>query len=231
MPDFIPRRDANFASWSKTLSNQVSADFAELGVPESLALELAEQTTQFVDAYRLATSGATAGRLSTLVKNQDRQRLEGTIRAVARLIRANPNTTAETLAQLQLEPAGRGGALSDAPPEQPNLNIERIDGRIVHIKLTEWGNGARRRPAGVPGATIFYHIGEDLPLNQTGWTWYRNTGATRLAVRFPVVPPGTRVWLSACWFNTRFDPGPWSTPMTCHLGSGGVQPASAGKAS
>jgi hypothetical protein len=227
MPDFIPRRDAKLANWARTLSNKVSTDFAELGVPESLALELAEQTTQFVDAYRLATSGATAGRVSTLVKNQDRERLESTIRVVARLVRANPTTTAETLAHLQLEPSGRGGALSDAPPEQPNLHIERIDGRIVHIKLTEWGTGTRRRPAGVPGATVFYHIGDDLPKSQTGWTWYCNTGATRLAVQFPVVPPGTQVWLSACWFNTRFDPGPWSLPRQCHLGGGGTQPASA----
>jgi hypothetical protein len=72
----------------------------------------------------------------------------------------------------------------------------------------------------VLGATILRHDGPTAPATLTGWTWHCNTGLTRLAIKFPPLPPGTQVWLTACWFNTRFDQGPFSNPRHTHLGYG-----------
>ena len=87
--------------------------------------------------------------------------------------------------------------------------------------------GLRAAPPGRSGSNNLSPRWPTAPATLTCWTWHCNTGLTRLAIKFPHLPPGTQVWLTACWFNTRFDPGPWSLPMTCHVGGGGTQSASA----
>jgi hypothetical protein len=73
----------------------------------------------------------------------------------------------------------------------------------------------------VQGATVLYHVGEMPSDDPSQWIFGRNVSRTHFALDIPVpVPAGSKVWLTAFWFNARKESSPGSTPMSTRISDG-----------
>ena len=114
------------------------------------------------------------------------------------------------------------------PANAPDLNIVSTIGQKVTYTLRDPGNPNKRgKPDGVGGASIFYFVGDVHPATLSGWESWGNVGETNGTLIFnaATVPPGSKVWLAAAWFNTRNQAGPVSDPRDVYLPGGVTQAA------
>ena len=82
-------------------------------------------------------------------------------------------------------------------------------------------NPPRKNPNLLWGATVFSHVGETAPTTENDWTYEGNTSKTTLTVQFPqALPPGTKVWFTAVWYNRKAETGPPAAAVTCNLPGG-----------
>ena len=98
--------------------------------------------------------------------------------------------------------------------------------RTIRIRLHNETVLRRKKPEGVKGATVFYHVGETAPEQLSAWTFHESTTKTILNVDLPAsVEPGSKVWFTSFWFNPRSQSGPDCTPMSTFLQFGGLSMA------
>src|SRR5438477_402593 len=95
--------------------------------------------------------------------------------------------------------------------------IERQNGAFLAqaesftVRLRDQESPHRRaRPRHVSGAEVFYAVAEHAPARFEDWRRGGLTMSAKATVRLPLLPPGTKVWLSARWFNGRGESGPAS---------------------
>ena len=95
------------------------------------------------------------------------------------------------------------------PTEVPELDVLSVAGRTVRIRLHNENTLSVRKPAGVKGATIFSFVGEDAPEDISLWKFEMSTAKTTVDITFPItVEAGSKVWLTAFWFNPKLQSGP-----------------------
>jgi hypothetical protein len=103
------------------------------------------------------------------------------------------------------------------PEHAPELAISAVIGRRVELKLIDAESGDRRgKPEGVFGATIFYCVADHEPpeaLDQ--WTLFATVTRPYVDLDIPTaIAAGSKVWLTACWINTKAQPGPISAAVS-----------------
>src|SRR5690606_26227668 len=111
------------------------------------------------------------------------------------------------------------------PATAPVVTIVSTLGRIVRIRLRDSVDAVSRgRPHGVAGATVLAYVGEEAPASPMEWSFLFNTSETIVDVEFSAsVPPGSRVWLTAFWYNPRSQSGPAAAPVSARIGDGLAQ--------
>jgi hypothetical protein len=114
-----------------------------------------------------------------------------------------------------------------APGMAPQINIVKRDQNTVTVKFTDPTDPTRRgRPPGVDGIAIFSHVGEVAPTTNDGWKFEGNATRMKIDVVFPAsVAPGSKVWLTAFFFNPRAMSGPAATPVSTYLPGGAAMAA------
>ena len=98
----------------------------------------------------------------------------------------------------------------------------------VSIRLSDTTSDAKRgKPLGVAGASVFSWTGTGpAPSDIADWKFETNTGKTMLEVSFPsTLMAGSKVWLTAFWFNGRKESGPACAAISVNLPGGGVSQA------
>jgi hypothetical protein len=97
----------------------------------------------------------------------------------------------------------------------------------VSLKLHDSTSGAKRgKPPGVSGASVFSFVGAVAPSDMGSWKFEGSTGKTKVDVSFDNSnAPGTKVWLTAFWFNGRKQSGPACAPVATNLQGGSVSMA------
>ena len=97
--------------------------------------------------------------------------------------------------------------------------MSRVVDRTVTLNIQPAEESTR--PAGVIGTLLFYHVGTTAPAGINGWTLVANTG--RSSVQVPMsaeYAPGTQVWFTGMYYNSRKDSGPLADPVNAFLGGG-----------
>ena len=57
---------------------------------------------------------------------------------------------------------------------------------------------------------IFSFVGDKAPLDIRAWAFERHATRKKVEITVPsIVPPGAKVWFTACWLNTRLERGPY----------------------
>lgn len=216
---FIPSTDNGLRAFGLNFSTRISAD------PESFGLS-SDHAAQFSAAFEAFSSSLAActpaHRSKTLVmrKNQDRENLKIILRSLAGMVKSTLTVSASQKALLGLSvPSAR---VTVPPPQtKPVLKVVGVQGHTVKIRLHDLEVPRRGKPRGVSGATIFTFIGDEPPTNINDWDYRGSTTRASAEITFKSsIPPFTKVWLAACWFNTKAETGPTSDPVVTHLSYG-----------
>ena len=114
---------------------------------------------------------------------------------------------------------GGRGLLAPAPTSPPELSVLGVEGSTVTLRLRDRGAPDNKgKPRSCAGAAIFAHIGQEPPSEGGAWVFCRNTTRAVAQVTFHEYhPPGTQVWFTACWYNTRAVNGPQSSAISTYL--------------
>jgi hypothetical protein len=236
--DFYPRREADVLSWTNNFREQIgAAPPGSLGLTDEQARHYSDTQTAFAAAYRAANDPGTRTPVAVRVKNGLLRTLEKETRQLAAIIRAYPGAgvtgmgiSDEMLGTLGLVVKSKPRKRVSRPMRAPLLYVNDVDGRTVKLRLHDADSMRKGRPRDVSGAVVFAFVG-DLPPpvpgagnvgGVDGWQFVRNVTRTKLNVTLHAdVPPGTKVWFIAAWFNWRQERGPMCMPVYTHIGYGG----------
>ena len=217
---FLPNGDGELLSWSRVFRDKILASGGSMGIP----LERAERYAALHDAFAAAMEviGDPARRtiISTSEKNQARTTLKTDARLLARVIDGQATVTAADKIGLGLtvrQQAQRAAPLEEAPL----VVVMGVRNHTVSLQLQN-AVSSRGRPREAVGATVFYCVSDETPW-PGDWQYCGNFGRTNINITFPeTLAPGTKVWITAEWMNSRLEPGPRAAGVSTNLQGGGV---------
>lgn len=146
-------------------------------------------------------------------------------RKIVGIIQDQPTTTNQMRAALGI--TIREPSVTPVPPptRAPQLDVTAVTGWTVKLRVHD-GSGNRRKPDGVQGANIFSFIGDQPPTELAAWKFEGGISKTTGTVEFDhTLAPGTKVYLTAFWFNPRLQSGPACTPVPTQINYGGLSQA------
>jgi hypothetical protein len=225
--DFIPGRQAELLTWSGNFSAHLSADPAGCGVSLQQAADYALLHENFAALFQQCASPANRTPAGVVGKNLSKQKLIDAARALARLIHATASVSAERKSELGLAVRNPDPTPIARPDRAPAIDIVSVQGRTVSLRLHDSLPTTRRgKPAGIAGTALFSFVGPNPPADPQRWHFELNTGRMSATITFdPALPPGTPIWLIACWFNPRQQRGPLGHAVNTFLAGGGSMAA------
>jgi hypothetical protein len=225
----LPTSDSRLLQWSLNFKTLIGATPAAFGLTPALAASYAALHDAYTTA--LAASDPTnRSRSTTATKNEARTTLRTNARLLMNMIAGTAGVTESQKVELGFALRGAASAIP-APTAPPSLQILLVTAWTVKLKLRDSQSSANRgKPPGVSGASLFVWFGgnaeQDPPTDLSDWKFQGNTGRTLIDINFPsTLPPGSKVWIAAFWFNGRKQGGPLTTPVGVHLQGGSVSVA------
>jgi hypothetical protein len=219
MPYSIPRTDPGILMWAQNVYSVASPNPQAYGLNNDVlaAFEMA------IAQYRSALAACDPGQRSmssVAAKNAARAVLN---RCLICLVEGSGVVTRTQKIELGIRDRSVRTPIP-RPATSPTMRILRVDKWTVDVKLSDATNsGKRGKPDGTVGAAVFSHVGPTPPTELDAWRFEGNVGRVKFAIPFPAtLPPGTRVWLAAQWFNNRKQAGPVCDPVATHLQGGSV---------
>ena len=223
MPDFLPRREADFLTWSQTLRDCLLAAPGDYEVPLEWAAAYAQAHNAYAEAFARASSNDTGSTSSVIHKNDCLKAVRSEARRICGHVRARPGVSDALKVGLGLKLNRRPGPRIARPARAPLVQILSIRGRIVRFQLVDPASPSRRgKPRGVAAARLLYSPDEAPPASSGDWKVATDVSRPRFDYTFPVdLAPGARVWLTACWSNPRMETGPLAAPVPLHIAHAG----------
>jgi hypothetical protein len=208
--DYIPKRDAEFRDWSRSFSEQINANPEQFGLTPLLASEYAALN----DAYAAALEAAfDRARPAIETKKTARKAAEKEARRLVRIIQVHPSTTNTMRAELRITVPDPELTPVAQPREMPLMIIVGVVGPTVRLRFRGMTEARRGKPEGVSGVTVLSYVGDEPPADPMQWAFHGSTSRLTYDATFHNVEAGTRVWLTAFWFNTRAESGPVCAPQ------------------
>jgi hypothetical protein len=213
----FPRTDPGLLAWSLNFSTRISAAPADYNLTALAASSYAEFHSAYASALA-ACDPNIRNKVAVVAKNSAKKLLKIQAQALANLIDGTLNVSAEQKTQLGLTVRKKAQPVQ-APQCAPEVDVVNVNGTTVTVRLHKEALGRRGRPAGVIGAAIFSKVSETQPpMDPSQWHFEFNTGKTEFDTLFSdELPPGTKVWITAFWFNPNKTSGPGSMPVPATL--------------
>lgn len=230
IPPFPPVKEADLVSWSTNWLEKTSASPPSFGLDDVQTASYGVLHDQWVAAYNAVHNPNTNTKQATIAKNQAKEALlYGTSGAWAltKIVQAFPGTTNAMRGELGLRLPDTEKSSAPAPSMPPNLSIVSTFARTISIRLQDQENPSRRgKPEGIEGATILYHVGEESPADPAQWSFAKNVSRTICDVTVPAsIEAGSRIWLTAFWFNARKESSKAATAESTRIADGLAQAA------
>lgn len=225
MAGFLPNTDAGLLAWSLNFSTLISAGAVSYGLTTGQATAYATLHASYGTALA-ACDKAIRTKSAVSTKNAAKAALKTNARLLANLV--NGTATVTNAQKLALGLTVRSKPSPVPPPSAaPGLDILSVNAWTVKIKLHDSSSSAKRgKPPGVTGASVFSYVGATPPSDMGSWQFEGNTGRTNVDVAFANTnAPGTKVWLTAFWFNGSKQSGPACSPVSTNLQGGSVSMA------
>jgi hypothetical protein len=185
--------------------------------------------TAIATAYATATNPATNSKANVEIKNNAKAALldgPGGARQLVAIIQAFPGTNDDMRAELNVRIPDTDPTPAPVPTTSPDLDILATFGHTIRVRLHESKVSGNTTPEGVKGASVFFFVGDNAPAEISQWNYNgMTTRSTYDAVLPSETPFGSKVWLTAFWFNNRMESGPAATPVSIHLPGGMAQAA------
>lgn len=230
VPTFPVTRDADLVTWAANFGQRISSSPGAFGVDAAQASAFQVLSSAYASAYALATSPSTNSKASVIAKNQARWQLlnaSGGAKQLVAIVQACPGVTNAMRGELGLRLLDVEPVPVGSPRLGPALSIVATAGRVIKIRLRDTSSPDRHgKPRNAQGATVLYHVGDEPPASPSKWMFGRNTGKPVCDLMIPAdVPAGSRVWVTAFWFNARKDASPAATPRSVRVSEGLSQAA------
>lgn len=223
MPSYIPARLENYESFARNLYDKLTADAAAYGTTDDAIIPFAAAYEVFAAAFAKANDPATRTRPVIAGRDTARDQLTEQIRPLVATLQASPVMTDEKREELEITIRDNTPTPVPVPTEQPKLLIEPPLATTIHFKVAN-ADGKRARPEGATGTLVYTYLGDVAPTDTTQWQFRGLSTKYKNELSFPAdTPPGSRVFLSACWVNRRGETGPLSHPINFNLPGGGLQ--------
>lgn len=221
--NFLPSREAELVTFSTNFNTRIVASPTTYGLVAGQATAYTTLHNAFVTAYNLASAPNTRTPVNITAKNTAKALLidgPGGIRALARIVQATPTVTAAQKEDLGLTVRDADPTPIPAPTESPVVDIVATFGNTitVHVHAAKKVKPRGGKPVGVTGAAVFWALGENPPADASGYTFAGNTTKNSFDIMLPgTTPSGSRVWITAFWFNAKMESGPAATPVSVNL--------------
>jgi hypothetical protein len=222
---YLPSRESELIGFSQVFSAKISAAPEVYGLTPAQTSGFTALLTAFISAWERVQDPDARTRPNTCAKNAAKQALINDpcgVRELVAIIKSHPGITNAQRAELQLTAPDDEPSPIDLDHEPPALSVLSVRGRSIRARLKDQHHPTRRaKPKEAQGATVLYHVGETASSDPAKWAFALNTSRTSFDVHIPAtIPPGSRIWLTAFWFNERKDPGPSATPQHAFIGDG-----------
>ena len=218
----LPPSDTGLLQWSQNVVGLITP------VPASWGLVVGDVTAYTVlhDSYSTclaACDPSVRNKPAVVAKNQARSNLKLGAAVVANKIYASPLVSNSMKTEIGMPPRQTPAPIPP-PAVAPGLDVLSVDAWTVRIRLHDATSSAQRgKTPGAIGASVFSFVGAVAPVDLGAWKFEGSTGLTKLDVTFAnTLAGGTKVWLSAFWFNGRKQSGPPCTPVPATIQGGGV---------
>lgn len=216
--DFFPRRESDIRSFTAHFSETISAAPADYRLTQAQADEYAAVQQAFSDAYITVQDRGANSSAAVAGKETARVALEAATRLLVKIIKAQPDVTDAMRIDLGLPARPTRRHHVSVPDAPPILRVVGAIGGAVQIRLVDAGSTRRGLPRDARGALIFGFVGDVPPSDRKQWMYKGGTSRGIVEVRFDAaIPPGTKVWLTACWVNARAEQGPSCAPVCTYL--------------
>ena len=222
----IPTKDALLLDWSANMALRLGAAPEIYGITPEIAAGYAAAHAALAGAQDKLLAARAAGTRSeslTALRNAARQALLRQARPLYKRIQASGDIPEAAKIELGVHIVDAKPTSIPVPALAPGLSVLAIDGRRMTLRLFDPARPEHRRlPDGVDGAVVLSHIGPAAPADLRAFQLETLTARTTLDIHFPdSAPPGTRVWLTARFFNQRKQMGPASPPISAIVNYGG----------
>ncbi len=218
----FPRSDAGLLDWSQNVVSTITP------TPAAWGLVVGDVTsyTALHDAYAASLALCTPSlrnKTNVVAKNAARLALKNGAFVLGNKIYASPLVTDAMKVQIGMPPRANPQP-RPAPSSAPVIEVIDANDWTVRIRLKEAGGTGRGKPPFVIGASVFSFVGTSAPTNLSQWKFEGNCGrVNKIDVSFSdSLSAGTKVWLTAFWFNGRKQSGPMTDPVSVNLPGGGV---------
>ena len=215
---YLPRDEAGRVAFMGNVAEHLVEEPQAWGFDAAEAAAYAGVQAAFASAWQRSQQATSRSHLTVGEKNDAMAEAVAATRAVVARLEAWPGMSDDKRRRLGLTVAAPRRRRIPRPDTAPLLSIDSVRGRRVRLRIDRptWGN--HQTPHGKPpharGSMVMTHIGETFPPDPAAWRFERNTGQSTLDIQLPHhIPPGTKVWFTACWFNPRFQNGPMAVPV------------------
>ncbi|MEM1446262.1 MAG: hypothetical protein AAGF84_09420 [Planctomycetota bacterium] len=224
-----PAREPELLEWSQNLYDKVTAADASTlyGLTSEQFIPFASAQETFKAAYAVTNDPDTKTKPAVQTKNTAKKSMLDEARKLISQLQGSSVMTDAKRDALQIPIKDSEPTPVPPPSEAPTLEILSQNGHEVTFRLLPAsGPSRRRKPEGVQGATVLTYVGDTAPLDPTVWTFQGNTTKNVKTIVFDEsIAPGTKVWLTAFWFNRRTQSGPPCDPVAAYIQFGGMRRA------
>ena len=225
IPPFPQTRESELLNWSTQFSATITASAVSYGLLPAQATAYAALHAAFAAAYAAANNSTTNSKQSIIAKNTAKENLlngPGGAWELVDICQAWPSMNDDLRGDLNIQIPDSSHTPIPAPTQPPLLSIMNTSGRTMGIRLRDKENADRRgKPVGVQGATVLYFVGENTPADPSQWMFLLNESRTKFFADIPpVVPAGSKVWITAFWFNNRKQSGPVASAESIRVDDG-----------
>lgn len=215
--DFLPEPEDELLDWSAAFVSTISSNPEEFGIDGAMAAQYSALHASFQSWMTMLNEPRNRCTPNVRAKNESKKALVADARRLVRIMQASPVMTNVKRATLQITLPRDGATETHVPPLPPVLTIRDNQPRRVRLQLHKMEPGRGWKPEDVIGAMIFSFVGDKPSLDMRDWSFERHTTRKRVEITFPKsVVPGAKVWFTACWLNTRLEPGPYAGVVSTH---------------
>ena len=219
--NYLPTTDDGLFQWSGNFFQKISLSPAAVGLTQAEVDAYGVSQQAYAQALAIAVDPRTRGVCAVAAKNQAKVTLTAKSRQLAMVVTRHPGITDVHRVEMGLT-VREAPSRVQAPATSPGIDIVRVDGRIVTIRLRDEMKSRRGRPANVKGANVYVFAGDVPATDPALWRFEGGTSRTQVDVDFgSALPPGTKVWFTACWLNAKLQTGPACPPVPATLNFGG----------
>jgi len=224
--NYLPSRDGQLVTWSTNFAQVVAADPTAVGLTLQQSDDYTAAQAAYAAGYQTANDPLTRSPSNIEAKNAAKETLVDMTRGLVRIIQAFPGTTDNMRVNLGITVPDDTRTPVPPPSESPVIDIVSVSGTRINIRLHNGESTSRAKPEGVIGANVFTYVGDAAPTDIDSWTFAGATSKVETAVDLPAdTAPGSKVWITAFWFNGKAESGPATPPISTNIPGGGLSQA------